>query len=236
MRECCSDFVRTNNTQKGLALVKAFNAQSHLNRDGWKQWPPSTRAGERGARLACNSALGMPVTAPKPRQAFPVQHSDEDVNDEFHDGLFGFIFDAVHDLTDEEYAADRANISFASSGWAAGEHGGFPLRTIVGDTPQFKLRERTEGKRVCSSLPSGSPESPRTWFSVGLPEHVPCFQPTHYRLRHGRGSAFCALRSWDLLGSRDGGRWFLLKSHRDEALLQAPFGPGAGCVLLPPAL
>jgi hypothetical protein len=165
----------------------------------------------------------MPVTVPKPRQAFPVQHSDEDANEEFHDGLFGFVFDAVHDVTDEEYAVDRANVSFASSGWAAGEHGGFPLRTVIGDTPQFKLRERTEGKRICSSLPSGSPDAPRTWFSLSLPEHTPCFQPTHYRLRHGRGSGFCALRSWDLLGSRDGGRWFLLKSHRDESLLQAAF-------------
>ena len=188
----------------------------------------------------------MPVTVPKPRQEFrPVERLvglDDDeaagggaaagsekegsviFDGEFHSGLFGFVFDP-QDTDASTYAAERTNVQFASSGWSDGPaaHGGFPLRTVIGDTPQFKLRERTQGKRICCSTAKGVPGHPRTWFSVVLPEHVPHFRPSHYRLRHGKNSPFCALRSWDLLGSRDGGRWFLLAAHRDEALLESPY-------------
>eukprot|EP00750_Incisomonas_marina_P007112 INCI14767.4.p1 GENE.INCI14767.4~~INCI14767.4.p1 ORF type:complete len:647 (-),score=86.38 INCI14767.4:707-2578(-) len=169
----------------------------------------------------------MPVTVPKPRQKFPLEHGD-DVDATFHDGLFGFMFDyADRDVSDEAYAAERSNVQFSSSGWSTGAFGGFPLRTVIGDTPHFRLRERTEGRRICCSLPRGSPQRPKTWFSLHLPAHVPNFCPSHYRLRHGKGSAFYAMRSWNLLGSRDGGRWFLIMAHQNEEVLRT--GPFATC-------
>jgi len=162
----------------------------------------------------------MPITVPQPKQKFVVQR-DDSVDGDFHDGFFGFIFQPK-DLDDEQYAAQRTNVQFESSGWSVGPHGGFPLRTIIGDTPRFANRERTEGKRICSSLAKGVPDHPKTWFSVILPDHIPNFCPTHYRLRHGKNSPFYAMRSWRLLGSRDGGRWFEIISHQDENVLCGP--------------
>lgn len=183
----------------------------------------------------------MPVTIPKPRQEFePATNSNAEIDQQkdktikdpttlnrFHSGLFGFLFEPQNQ-TDRNYKADKRNIQFDSSGWAYGAegNGGFPLRSIIGDTDQLLELEKLQGKRHCSSLPKGIPSQPQTWFTVSLPPHIPHFNPTHYALRHGRNSVFGAMRSWNLLGSRDGGRWYLLSKHTDENVLEGPFFTG----------
>ncbi|XP_055340872.1 E3 ubiquitin-protein ligase HECTD1-like [Paramacrobiotus metropolitanus] len=67
-----------------------------------------------------------------------------------------------------------------------------------------------------SALPSyiRTSESKDVWLGVDLGLWV---EPTHYSLRHGRGSG--AVRSWIFQASRDGISWVALKSHINDATL-----------------
>ena len=60
-------------------------------------------------------------------------------------------------------------------------------------------------------------EAKDTWFAVDLGLWL---EPTHYTLRHGRGSG--PLRSWLFQASRDGTTWSILRSHVEDTALNAP--------------
>ena len=60
-------------------------------------------------------------------------------------------------------------------------------------------------------------EAKDAWFAVDLGLWL---EPTHYTLRHGRGSG--PLRSWLFQASRDGTIWSILRSHVEDTTLNAP--------------
>ncbi|OQV15075.1 E3 ubiquitin-protein ligase HECTD1 [Hypsibius exemplaris] len=69
-----------------------------------------------------------------------------------------------------------------------------------------------------SALPAylRTSEARESWFAVDLGVWL---EPTHYTLRHGRGTG--ALRSWLFQASRDATSWHTLRSHVEDASLLA---------------
>ena len=47
--------------------------------------------------------------------------------------------------------------------------------------------------------------------------------PTHYTLQHGGHYKGDSLRHWDLQGSIDGKKWFLIRRHNNDCSLNSPF-------------
>lgn len=70
----------------------------------------------------------------------------------------------------------------------------------------------------------------KAWFTIDLGLHL---IPNAYTLRHARGYARTAMRSWSLQGSRDNEIWITLVTHSDDTRLNEPGSTATWPVLAP---
>jgi hypothetical protein len=104
------------------------------------------------------------------------------------------------------------------------------VRTDASSKGNYAAHSFVQGKE-CDGKNNCTDNKPDQWLSVAM-LNGDAFEVNHYCLRHGGGSAYWRLRSWELQGREgDSAGWVMLRKHtNDQALADKGFATAGWAV------